>query len=154
MDALIQLYLHHGFWAWAGLAAGLLAIEVALGSGYLLWPSAAAGAVALVVLTGLSPGLPAELGLFAILTTASSLLAHHFFRRKVEDDGPDINAPQDRLVGRTGRAVGPLVRGEGRVFVEGKEWAAQSDADLADGDVVEVVAIMDGAALKVRRVPA
>jgi len=150
MDGLWDFYVNHGFWAWVGLGGVLLAIEVSLGSGYLLWPAAAAGMVAVVVVTGISPGLPAELGLFAILTIASSLLANRFFPPSPAT-GPDINDTHLRLEGREGSAVGAFHNGRGRVFVEGKEWAAEADADLADGDRVRVVAVSDGATLRVER---
>ena len=145
-----RLFADHAFWAWMGLAALLLAVEVLLGSGYLLWPAAAAGVVALLVLTRLSPGLPAELALFALLTIASSLLARRFFRGHGAG-GPDINDLQERLIGRRGLAVGAFSGGRGRVFVEGKEWSAHTEDDLAAGDDIEVARVLDGAALLVRR---
>lgn len=148
-----QFYAEHGFWLWAAAGALLLAIEVAFGSGYLLWASASAGIVSVFILTGLSPGLPVELTLFAALTIVSSLVAHRFFP-PAPFDGPDINDQRHRLVGHHGRVVGSFRDGVGRVFVDGKEWAAESDDrldSLADGDRIDVVSVRDGAALTVRR---
>ncbi len=149
---LAQFYLNHGFWLWAAVGALLLAIEVAFGSGYLLWAAASAGMVSVFILTGLSPGLPVELAVFAALTIASSLIARRFFP-PAPFDGPDINDAARRLAGHRGHAVGAFHRGSGRVFVDGKEWAAEEEGDgaLADGDPIEVVSVKDGAALRVRR---
>ena len=148
-----EFYAHHGFWLWAAAGALLLAVEVAFGSGYLLWAAASAGIVSVFILTGMSPGLPVELTLFAALTIVSSLIAHRFFP-PTAFDGPDINDQHHRLIGHRGHVVGTFRGGVGRVFVDGKEWAAESDDrldDLADGDRIAVVSVKDGAALTVRR---
>jgi hypothetical protein len=48
--------------------------------------------------------------------------------------------------------VGAFASGQGRVFVEGKEWAAEAEGDSpAAGDRVEVTGIQDGASLRVRK---
>lgn len=151
MDALAQFYAAHPFWTWIAAGAALLAIEVAVGSGYLLWAAASAGAVGLLALFGFRLGFAIELGLFAVLTMVSSLLAHRFFPAR-NHDGPDINDPNNRLVGKTGEAIGPFPSGQGRVFVEGKEWAAEAEGESpAAGDRVAVVGVADGASLKVRK---
>lgn len=151
MDALYQFYVTQPFWTWIAAGAALLAVEVAIGSGYLLWAAASAAAVGVLALTGFSPGFAPELGLFAVLTMVSSLTANKFFPAK-NHEGLDINDPSHRLVGRTGDAVGAFTSGQGRVFVEGKEWAAEAEGDIpAPGDRVEVVGVQDGASLKVRK---
>jgi membrane protein implicated in regulation of membrane protease activity len=68
----------------------------------------------------------------------------------VDGDGPDINDNVVRLVGHHGHTVGAFVRGEGRVFIDGKEWAAtlSHGEDLATGIKVLVTGV-DGAKLKV-----
>jgi membrane protein implicated in regulation of membrane protease activity len=150
MDPLVEFYTAHPFWTWAAVGAALLAIEVSLGTEYLLWAAASAAVVA--VLAALAPGvgLPVELGVFALLTMVSALVSWRFFPPRQPGD-VDINDPNARIVGRRGHAVGPFARGEGRVFVDGKEWNAQADGDLADGDAVEVESLKDGASLQVRR---
>ncbi|MDB5455543.1 MAG: NfeD family protein, partial [Caulobacter sp.] len=65
---------------------------------------------------------------------------------------PDLNDPSARLLGRRGEAVGGFDHGQGRVFVDGKEWAAVAQEPVpAAGSGVEVVAV-DGATLTVRAV--
>lgn len=150
MPDLAPLYANHPFWIWIGLAAALLALEVATGSGWLLWPAAAAAAVA--VLAGFT-GLPlaGALLVFALLTIVSTLLARRYLPRSVTDHGLDINDQVGRLMGHHGVAVAAFAGRAGRVFVDGKEWAAELDEGegLEAGSRVEVVGVA-GARLRVR----
>jgi inner membrane protein len=150
MDALATLYIAHPFWAWLGLAAILLAIEVATGTGYLLWPSASAAVTGL--LAGLGFGLPIELLVFAILTIASTLVARRYLPRPFRAKGPDINDPLSRLVGHEGQAASAFSSGRGRVFVDGKEWAAELEdgEELPAGAEITVTRVLTGARLKVK----
>jgi membrane protein implicated in regulation of membrane protease activity len=151
MDMLMGLYESHPFWVWAGLGALLLAVEVASGSGWLLWPAASAFAVGVVAL--LVPGLSLTAGLlmFAILTLTSTLLARRYLPASVMGRGGDINDNVARLVGHHGQASENFADGQGRVMVDGKEWAAE----LVDGGVLEAgarvtVTAIDGVRLKVQ----
>ncbi len=144
----------HGFWIWAALAAGLLALEVATGSGWLLWPAASAAVVAILVKTmGLS--LEAAVLTFVVLTLVTTLLARRFLPRSLFHHPHDINDNVGRLVGHHGTAVAPFKGRAGRVFIDGKEWAAELDegqgqgSALAAGAEVEVTGVA-GARLKVR----
>ncbi|HVI32476.1 NfeD family protein [Phenylobacterium sp.] len=149
MDGLLDLYLAHPFWAWAALGAALLAIEILTGSGWLLWASAAAGVVGLAALAGLS--LPAALLLYAALTIVSTLAARRYLPRSVIGAGQDINDNIARLLGHRGEAVGAFENRAGRVFIDGKEWAAElaEGERLKDGAHVEVVGV-SGTRLQVR----
>jgi membrane protein implicated in regulation of membrane protease activity len=133
-------------------AAVLLAVEVATGSGYLLWPSAAAGVVALLNLAGLHLGWAGDAIVFAVLTIVSTLVTKRWFPRRLPGSGRDLNDLKANLIGHEGRAVTPFEDGRGRVFVEGKEWAAELDGADAPrpGGRVQVTAILGGATLKVR----
>ncbi len=150
MPDVSDLYLTHPFWVWIGFAAALLAVEVATGSGWLLWPAAAAAVVS--VLAGFAGVAPAiALLVFALLTILSTLLARRYLPRSVTHHSHDINDQVGRLVGHHGVAVGAFAGGAGRVFIDGKEWAAELDEGegLAAGSRVEVVGVA-GAHLRVR----
>jgi hypothetical protein len=151
MESLIHIYPQHPFWVWAAVAAALLAIEVMTGSGYLLWPAAAAAVVAL--LTGLRLGAPVEVLIFAALTIVTTLAARRFLPSPLRPKGPDINDPHNRIVGRQGLAASAFMGGHGRVFVDGKEWAAELEegGELAVGAHVRVTGVLSGASLKVRQ---
>lgn len=150
MGSLAEIYAAHAFWFWVGLGAALLALEVATGSGWLLWPAAAAGAVGvLALLVGLT--LPWALLVFALVTILASLLARRYLPRSLTSHKHDINDNVARLVGQPGRAASAFEDRLGRVFIDGKEWAAElEDADaLEAGARVKVVGVT-GARLRVR----
>ena len=146
---LVGLYLANPFWWWVGAAVALLAIEVATGAQMFLWPAVAAGVVALLQLLRLPLPLGADLAVFAILTIAGTLAAR---RLRVSTGGPDINDPLNRLVGQKGAAVAGFEHGQGRVLVEGTEWAAELDrgTELVAGERIEVTGVLDGGRLQVR----
>lgn len=150
MTDLLEIYAAHAFWAWIALGAAILAVEVATGSGWLLWPAAAAAVVGAVTwFAGLS--LPVSMLLFALLTMVTTLLARRYLPRSLTDHGHDINDNVGRLVGHHGRAVAAFDGRAGRVFIDGKEWAAElaEDAALEAGARVEVVGV-HGSRLRVR----
>jgi len=151
MDTILGIVADQPFWVWAGLAAALLAVEVASGSGWLLWASASA-AVTGVVAALLNPSWPTAILVFAVLTMVSTLAARRYLPRSVSEPGGDINDNVGRLVGHHGSAVQAFKDRAGRVFIDGKEWAAELDEDeaLEAGAHVEVVGVQ-GARLKVRR---
>lgn len=151
MAGVIELLAAQPFWLWGGLAVALLAIEAATGTGWLLWPSASAGAVALVTLV-LDPGWAGQAVFFALLTLVTTFGARRFFPRGGAAASGDINDTSTRLIGQAARTVDAFHQGEGRVSLDGKEWAAhlQGGGSLATGDEVEVTGVR-GSILEVRR---
>ena len=150
MTWLADLYLAHPFWIWMALAGVLLAAEVATTTGWLLWPAACAVVVAALTLL-LGGDFVIELAVFAVLTIVSTLLARRYLPRNLSGDGPDINDNVGRLVGHYGMAVSAFEHGRGRVFIDGKEWAAVADDDAAPllDQRVKVLSA-DGGILKVK----
>lgn len=135
---------------WMVIGAGLLAFEVGTGSGWLLWPagSAALTGVAAVVF---HLDLHLQLVVFAILTIATTLAGRRFFPRAEYAAGGDINDTTGRLAGSEGVAAESFQAGLGRVFVDGKEWAAELEGGgaLASGAKVVVTGV-GGSRLTVR----
>lgn len=152
MQAVAGFYALQPFWLWLGLAALFLAIEVASGTGWLLWPAASAFVVGLLA-QAVHPGFIAELGLFAVLTIASTYLARRFLRPVLEAKSPDVNDPMQRLVGQRGQVLSTFEQGRGRVFVDGKDWAAQTDEPIPAISQEVVVTGVAGAVLTVRKIP-
>lgn len=150
MDQLMTLAANNPFWVWAGLAAALLGAESLSGSGWLLWPAACAAIMAVLVMVLPLDALQA-VGVFAALTIASTYLGRRFIPQLAGDDHRDINDATGRLIGHHGKTVGAFAGRAGRVFIDGKEWAATSDSDLdlPEGAAVEVTGV-DGAHLKVK----
>lgn len=150
MTWLTDLYATHPFWIWLAIAAAFLVAEVSTGTGWLLWPAACAGLLAL--LTFVLPGSAAiHLAVWATLTIVTTVTARRFIPRNISGGGPDINDNIGRLVGHQGAVVEAFRNGEGRVFVDGKEWAAVAEDGAAPAldDKVRVVAA-EGSVLRVR----
>jgi membrane protein implicated in regulation of membrane protease activity len=105
-----------------------------------------------VIVALLEPSTATAILAFAVLTIASTLLARRYLPRAEAVAGGDINDNIGRLVGHHGSAVAAFAGSKGRVFIDGKEWAAElDDAEaLEAGANVEVVGV-HGARLKVRR---
>ncbi|CAN5423609.1 NfeD family protein [soil metagenome] len=150
MQFLIDLYSSQPFWLWLAIGALLLAVEAAISTEWLLWPAVSAGLVAVVVALGAPLGFVGELGLFAALTVASTLLSRRLIQRVNPGDHPDINDRDLRLIGQRAKVVEAFIDGRGRVFVSGAEWAASiegSGPPVGDSVIVESAA---GPSLKVR----
>jgi len=145
MDWLLQ----SPFALWLAVGAVLLAVEVATGSGWLLWPAASAAAMGLLGLV-FHLELNMQLVIFAVLTIATTLAGRRLFPHAVLAGG-DINDTRSRMAGLDGVAAGDFHGSQGRVFVDGKEWAAdlEGGAPLASGARVIVVAAK-GSRLTVR----
>jgi membrane protein implicated in regulation of membrane protease activity len=80
---------------------------------------------------------------FAGLSIASTLLTRRYLPHPFRAKGPDINDPMQRIVGHEGQAVGAFKGGRGRVFVDGKEWAAELEggSELVAGASVTVTGL-------------
>jgi len=150
MDAVLASLASHVLLVWLAIGAVFLVAELHTGSGWLLWP---AGSAAVTGVVALSPyvTVPGQAAVFAALTVVSTYLGRRFIQPRTHAVG-HINEPKSRLVGRTGLAVGDFAGGQGRVFVDGKEWAAELDGDgeVAAGDRLHVTALIGGARLQVR----
>jgi hypothetical protein len=145
MDWLLQ----NPFALWLAVGGMLLAVEVGTGSGWLLWPAASAAAMGLLGLV-FHFELNMQLVIFAILTIVTTLAGRRFFPQAVLTGG-DINDTRSRMAGLDGVAAGDFEGRSGRVFVDGKEWAAELEggASLASGERVVVVGV-EGSRLTVK----
>jgi inner membrane protein len=139
----------HPFWAWIAIGGVFLIGELISGSGWLLWP---AGGAAVVAVTSqfVDLGWPMEIVLFVVAAVLFTYLGRRFLPPAPKDE-LDVNDTARRLVGREGEVVAAFKAGLGRVFVDGKEWAAELDSggDLDAKSKVKVLEILGGARLKV-----
>ena len=150
MAEMIEIYQSHALWAWLALAGILGVIELMTGSGWLLWPAATAAVVAvLAAYAGLSPGQAVLV--YALVTISAVLLSRRYLPKSLLHPEGDINDNVARLVGHRGRAVTAFRAHAGRVFIDGKEWAAELEGPeaLEAGAAVEVTGVA-GAHLRVR----
>ncbi len=151
MAGFVERLADHALPSWLALGAVLLGVELATGSGWLLWPAGSAAAVALITLV--APLGPAgQAAVFGAATVFSTYVGRRFVNRAAAHPH-DLNDSQARLIGAEGRAATVFEGGAGRVFVDGKEWAAELEEageSPAVGGRVRVVALLGGARLKVR----
>jgi membrane protein implicated in regulation of membrane protease activity len=150
MGAAEAMFFAHPFWVWIALGGVFLIGELMSGSGWLLWPAGAAGTTAIATLV--SPmGWPLQIVLFVAVAIVATYVGRRFLRPADGAKG-DINDPSRRLVGKAGEATDAFKEGLGRVFVDGKEWAAELEGggELAAKTKVEVTQILGGARLKVK----
>jgi membrane protein implicated in regulation of membrane protease activity len=151
MDALPEPYVKYAFSVWLIVAAVCLVFELATMSGWLLWPAASAGVVALITRIWF-PEPAVQAALFAGLTIVNTYLGRRLIGGKEPPKGKDPNDAQARVIGLVGTTTTAFKDGVGRVFVEGKEWAAEleGETELRKGAKVYVVAMKGGARLVVR----
>ena len=144
------LFFAHPFWTWIALGGLFMIGELLTNSGWLLWPAGSAAFVA-VVTRILNLSWPAEIVLFVVTAIVTTYLGRRYLPPAGKGKA-DINDPAPRLVGRQAETVAPFKGGLGRVFVDGKEWAAELDGggEVGAKQKVEVVEILSGARLKVR----
>ena len=89
---------------------------------------------------------------FAVLTIVTTFVARRYFTGQLAGQaGHDINDNVARLIGHRGKAVRAFAGRDGRVFIDGKEWAAELDEGdaLAAGAPIEVTGV-SGSRLRVR----
>jgi hypothetical protein len=149
MDHAQAFFFAHPFWAWIAIGGVFLIGELMSGSGWLLWPAGATAVVA-VATAFIDLGWPKEIVLFVIAAVVFTYLGRRFLRPPPKGES-DINDLAPRLIGHEGEAVAAFTSGLGRVFVDGKEWAAELDSggDLAAKSKIKVLEILGGARLKV-----
>jgi membrane protein implicated in regulation of membrane protease activity len=142
------------FWAWVGVGAVLLAIEIPMTTGWLLAPAVGAFFMAALQLLGVEPAWPWQLADYAVFTIVLTVIAKIARPRLFTQHAtPDINDRMGSLLGKTGHAVGPFTNGGGRVLVDGAEWDAEVEGEMpAAGGKVEVVRVLGGAKLAVKPV--
>ena len=150
MGAAEALFFAHPFWLWIALGGVFLIGELMSGSGWLLWPAGAAAATGVVTIVW-PMGWPYQIVIFVIVAIIATYLGRRFLPPAGRKGG-DINDPAPRIVGREGEAAAAFKAGLGRVFVDGKEWAAELEGggELAAKAKVEVTQILGGARLRVK----
>jgi membrane protein implicated in regulation of membrane protease activity len=150
MSAAIDLFAAHALLGWLAVGAVFLIVELLTGSGWLLWPAGAAALTGVATLA-LRIGMEGEVAIFAALTIVATVVGRGFVGRAPRA-GRDVNDAGIRMIGLSGVAATAFDEGRGRVFVDGKEWAAELDGggSVAPGGRVRVIALVGGARLKVR----
>lgn len=134
-------------WAWAWIIAGAIiaGLEILAPGMFLMWIGF--GAVATGVILARYPDLPLpwQMLVFAVSMISSVGIGFWIQRRSGRTrQARLLNEQLKGMVGGTYVAIAPFVVGRGRIKVQDTSFAAVSDEDIATGEVVEVVAIVDG----------
>jgi membrane protein implicated in regulation of membrane protease activity len=141
-------------WAWLGLAAVLVTLEVLLGTNFfLLWMGFVAAIVGTVV--WLIPTLTWEVQvlIFAVGSFACMVLWRQYLKhRPIISDNPTLNRRAEQYVGRTFTLTEPIVNGRGKIQVDDSTWRVEG-LNLPEGTQVKVVGV-DGVILKIKPIEA
>lgn len=151
MERLNVIWLAHPSAAWIAIGVALLAAETVTGSGWLLWPAAAALLPAGITAIWLREDIGWQWAIFAVAAIALTWLGRRYLRHWPERPS-DINDSKAALIGQAGEVTSVATHGRCRVFVGGKEWAAEAGDStvLSTGQKVEVLAVIGGARLRVK----
>lgn len=132
---------------WMWLIGGLLlaGLEIVVPGVYLLWVGLGA------ILTGTVLWLLPELGpvtqlmVFSLSMFASVAVGFVVQRKSGTDAGATmLNREMESFVGRACEAASEFRNGAGRVRLGDTTYAAISDAEVAEGDPLTIIAIEDG----------
>ena len=119
-------------WAWLIGGIILLAAEIAAPGFFLIFIGAAAIAAGVfTILFGL--GTAAQLALFVLYALLAVMIGRRFYaNRAAGPDGPRLNDPAARMVGRLVTVVTPVDEHQGRVRVGDSEWSARGGPATVD----------------------
>lgn len=138
--------------AWLVIGLALCAVETLAPGAFFIWFGAAAAIVGAI--DYLWPmAFEAQLVLFAALVAVLVLIGRRVYGSPARDPGP---LPQDRahaLIGEDFFLEEPIVRGYGRIRVGDSSWRVAGQ-DCPAGAKVRVVAVAEGALLRVERAAA
>jgi len=136
-------------WAWLSLGVLLAAAEIVMPGFFLIWLGTAAivtGVIAWVV----PLAVPAQLGIFAVLSFIALYAARRWLRANpITTADPHLNQRAGRLVGEVLTVTRAIEDGRGRAKVGDGEWPVRGP-DVAEGAKVRVVSA-DGGVLVVER---
>ena len=134
-------------WAWLALGVLLAAAEIVAPGFFLIWLGFAAivtGLIAWVV----PLGIPAQLGIFAVLSFIALYGARRWLKANpITTTDPHLNQRASRLIGDVLTVTKAIEDGRGRARVGDGEWPVRGP-DTAEGGKVRVVSA-DGGVLVV-----
>jgi len=132
-------------WPWIIGGFLLAGAETVVAGVYLLWIGL--GAVAVGLILALAPGLsPAwQALLFAVAMLGSIGIGFAIQRRSGRSrDASYLNRELEAMIGYRYVALSGFAGGRGRIRVQDTSFAAVSEDAVAAGDMVEVIAIVEG----------
>ncbi len=125
---------------WFWLSAGVLmaAAEIVAPGFFLMWLGVAAIITGVVAWIMPDLGVPAQVGLFAVLSIIAVYAARKWLvDNPITSDDPLLNDRGGRLAGEVVTVIEAIENGKGRVKVGDSVWIARG-ADAAEGSKVRV----------------
>lgn len=130
-------------WAWLSLGVLLAAAEIVMPGFFLIWLGTAAivtGVIAWIV----PLAVPAQLGIFAVLSFVALYGARRWLKANpITTADPHLNQRAGRLVGEILTVTQAIEDGRGRAKVGDGEWPVRGP-DVAEGAKVRVVSAEGG----------
>lgn len=142
------------WWQWVIAGIVLVLAELAIPTFFIIWFGFGALLVAVVLLLAPGLSLTAQLVLWTLASLAMVLLWFRVFRRSQHKTR--VGSADGEVIGETGllvAAVAPFSRGKVRFqrpVLGAEEWVCLSEAAIAAGERVRVVAV-EGSFLKVTK---
>ncbi|MGB8841646.1 MAG: NfeD family protein [Aliidongia sp.] len=133
-------------WIWGAVGAVLLVVEMLAPGYFLVFP--ALGALAVTGFGFIMPlDLPAQLLLFAVVTSLLFALCFRLYRGLTAGGTPSLINSSDRLIGAAATVEEPITAGRGKIRLGDTVWLA-CGPDLPSGSAVTVIGV-DGTVLQV-----
>ena len=132
-------YLLLNMWqVWAVIAVVCLILELSSGDFFIICFSI--GAVAAIVSAVLGLSIYWQILIFALFALLSVLFVRPVALRYLHKNDPNRASNADALIGRTGRVTEAIRAGQnGYIQIDGDQWRAVSQQDIAVGTTVRVV---------------
>lgn len=132
-------YLLQNMWqVWAVIAVVCLILELSSGDFFIICFSI--GAVAAIVSAVLGLSIYWQILIFALFALLSVLFVRPVALRYLHKNDPNRASNADALIGRTGRVTEAIRAGQnGYIQIDGDQWRAVSQQDIAVGTTVRVV---------------
>lgn len=130
-------------WAWLALGVLLAAAEIVAPGFFLIWLGFAAIVTGLIAWI-LPIGIPAQLGIFAVLSFVALYGARRWLMANpITTTDPYLNQRAGRLIGEVLMVTKAIENGRGRAKVGDGEWPVHGP-DVAEGTKVRVVSADGG----------
>jgi len=135
--------MHHLlFWHWWILAGILLVGEILSFTSFLLWIAVAAFVTGIVKFFVPTVNWQWQMVLFAILAVIGVLIALMILKNRKYLNKKGYHALNSRArthIGKKFSLDNPIVNGEGKIKVGDTYWLIQCEADLKEGEDIEVI---------------
>ena len=135
---MIEYFLQNMWQVWAVIAVVCLILELSSGDFFIICFSI--GAVFSIIGAVVGVNIYWQIFIFAVFALLSVLFVRPVALRYLHKNEPNKPSNADALIGRTGRVTEAIKGGQsGYVQIDGDQWRAVSDTDIAAGTTVRVV---------------